>query len=139
MSRLPDPDTGFCLAMILKDIPVLIAAFAWIILAGCDFPGEQQDNQQTYESRMKSAQDLKDKAEKLYLDAMSHEAATDQRNLLLKRAYNAGEKAMNIFNKLDEQFGQRVVPDGEVLAHKPVMEELSELMDHIVRAMSAID
>ena len=124
--------------IVRKYVFIQATLFVVLMLVSCDFFDEQQDDK-TYETRMREAQNLKDKAEKLYLEAMSNEAGTKERNSLLRKAYDVGEKAMDIFNKLDEQFGQRVVPDGEVLAHKPIMEELSELMVLIVRAMSAVD
>ena len=117
----------------------LLAAFLGLVLMSCDFGDEQQGSQKTYEVRMRKAQDLGDRAEKLYLEAMSHDAGTEERNSLLRKAYDQGEKAMNIFNQLDEQFGHRAVPEGEVLAHRPIMKSLSELMVRIVRAMSAVD
>jgi hypothetical protein len=117
----------------------LLAVFLGLVLVSCDFGEEQQDGQKIYEVRMKKAQSLKDTAEKLYLEAMGHDAGTEERNSLLRKAYDQGEKAMNIFNQLDEQFGHRVIPEGEVLAHRPIMKSLSELMVRIVRAMPAVD
>jgi hypothetical protein len=120
-------------------ICMLAVVLAGLLLPGCDSSGDEHGGRKTYQDRVREAEELKDRAEKLYLDAMSYESATEQRNTLLRKAYDEGEKAMDILNGLDEQFGQRAVPEGEVLAHKPVMKSLSELMDHIVRAMSATD
>jgi len=126
--------------MIIQTYSTMLAAvLIFLLLMGCDLFDEHQTVDKTYETRMKEAQNLKDKAEKLYLEGMSNEAGTDERNSNLREAYGAGEKAMNILNQLDEQFGHRAVPEGEILAHRPIMQSLSELMDHIVRAMSAVD
>jgi hypothetical protein len=123
----------------MRCISLFSAILILVLLLGCDFFGEEHADQRSYEVRMRKAQSLSDKAEKLYLDAMSHDAGTAERNSLLRNAYDVGEKGMNILNQLDEEFGHRAVPEGEVLAHKPIMKSLSELMDHIVRAMSAVD
>jgi len=91
-------------------IPLLAGVLTGLLLAGCDSWDGQGDHKKTYEASVVEAGQIKDRAEKLYLDAMSYESATEERNSLLRKAYDEGEKAMDIFNRLDEQYGDRIVP-----------------------------
>ena len=117
-----------------KHLPGFLTLSILICICGCEDFGTGPEPQQDYAKQVSEAQGLIDRVEKLYHEATGLELGPE-RTSKLKEAYRLADRAMVILNKLDDQFGGREVPPGEVLAHKPLMRKLSRLLSDIVKIM----
>jgi len=106
-----------------------------ILIQGCMNGGEGSSVGNSYADRLKKAEEFYDAGQKRYHEAKSIGSEHEAYAGTLKEAYRLGDSAMAILNKLEEEFGHRTVPEGEVLAHRALMQKLAKFMAEVVRMM----
>jgi hypothetical protein len=118
-----------------RAVVVAVLLLVAVLLAACG-TDERQVNR--YEVKVNEAEKLTDEAEKLYHDAVALPLG-GQRDSLMRQAYDTAKNAIDILNQLDDEFGNREVPEGQVLAHIPVLSKCTRVISDIVRMMRVGD